>query len=93
MPGWIKISVDETCHVVWKVRRRGHVVCLHAIGDGPEGNRVTGEMAEKRFDGGRCITPWMPVLFPHRAVTLGRRSRNCVTAASRAVVRGWVYWG
>ena len=63
MPGWIKISVDETCHVVWKVRTQGKVECLHAIGDGAEGNRVTSEMAEKRFEGGKCITPWLPVLF------------------------------
>jgi hypothetical protein len=92
MPGWIKISVDETYHVVWKVRVRGKETCMHAIGDGAVGNRVTSEMAESRFSQGKCITPWLPVLFPHRAITLRRRSRNCVTAASRAVIRGWLFW-
>jgi hypothetical protein len=92
MPGWIKISVDETCHVVWKVKAGGRVTCLHAIGDGPAGNRVTEEMAEARFRQGKCVTPWLPVLFPGRAVTAGDRSYNCVTAASKAVLRGWVPW-
>ena len=93
MPGWIKISLDETCHVVWKVRANGHLACMHAVGDGPISNRVTQDMATSRFDQGKCITPRMPVLFPHRAVILGKRSRNCVTAASRAMARGWLYWG
>jgi hypothetical protein len=92
MPGWIKISVDETCHVVWKVRANGRIECLHAIGDGAEGNRVTHDMAEKRFEQGTCVTPWLPVLFPGRTVMLGKRSTNCVTAASRALWRGW-FWG
>lgn len=90
--GWIKASVDETCHVAWRVRVGGEDVYLHAIGEGAVGNRVTGEMARARFEGGRCFTPWLPVLFPGRAVTTGRRSINCVTAAGRAVVRGWVWW-
>ena len=93
MPGWIKLSVDETCHVVWKVRARGTETYLHAIGDGPAGNRVTTDSAEKRFDAGKCHTPWLPVLFTQRATPLYMRSTNCVTAASRAVCRGWFYWG
>jgi hypothetical protein len=92
MPGWIKISIDETCHVVWQVKRHGTAgKYLHAIGDGAEGNRVTDEMAEKRFHAGRCKTPWLPVLFPDRATLYGQRSQNCVTAASRALWRGWFY--
>jgi hypothetical protein len=43
--GWIKASIDETCHVAWRVRVGGEDVYLHAIGDGVAGNRVTGEMA------------------------------------------------
>lgn len=92
MPGLIKISLDETCHVVWKVRRRRQVAYLHAVGDGPTGNRVTSEMAEKRFQQGRCFTPWLPVIFVGRATTCGRKSINCVTAASRALLRGWFYF-
>ena len=90
--GWIKASIDETCHVAWRVRVGGADVYLHATGNGESGTRVTGEMARARFEGGRCVTPWLPVLFPRRAVTTGRRSINCVTAAGRAVVRGWVWW-
>ena len=93
MPGWIRISVDETCHVVWEVRHGSHHRYLHAIGDGPVGNRVTSDSAEKRFHDGKCITPQLPVLFTSRAVTTGQRSKNCVTAASRALWRGWFYWG
>jgi hypothetical protein len=92
MPGWIKISIDDTCHVAWLVRAHGRETYLHAIGDGPAGNRVTTDMAQMRFTKGACKTPWLPVLFPHRAVTLQRRSHNCVTAASRALVRGWLFW-
>jgi hypothetical protein len=51
MAGWIKISVDETCHVVWSVTDARGRRYLHAIGDRKVGNRVTSEMAEKRFDG------------------------------------------
>jgi hypothetical protein len=91
--GWIKLSVDETCHVVWAVRSKAGDIFLHAIGDGAEGNRVTREMARKRFDGGKCKTPWMPVIFPERAVFEQRRSMNCVTAAAVAVFRGWFYVG
>lgn len=90
--GWIKISIDESCHVAWKVRAKGREVFLHAIGDGWAGNRVTAELARKRFEAGKCVTPWLPVLFPRRAATGGRRSINCVTAAGRALVRGWFYW-
>jgi len=92
MPGWIKISIDETCHVAWKVRTGRQEFCLHAIGDGPVGNRVTSDMAKARFDQGKCISPWIPVLFPRRAVTIGRRSHNCITAATRATLRGWLYF-
>ena len=91
--GWVRISIDETCHWVWKVHADNREITLHAIGDGPVGNRVTPEMAQARFADGKCITPWLPVLFPHRAVTVGRRSHNCVTAAMRALLRGWVYFG
>ncbi|HYE21941.1 MAG TPA: hypothetical protein VEA69_26105 [Tepidisphaeraceae bacterium] len=90
--GWIKISVDETCHVAWKVRAGDEEWCLHAIGQGESGNQVTTELAQVRFDGGKCKTPWLPVLFPHRAVTPGRRSINCVTASARALLRGWFWW-
>jgi hypothetical protein len=93
MPGWIQVSCDETCHVVWRVEVRRRETFLHAIGDGAVGNKVTEEMARKRFENGRCISPRLPVLFPGRAVTVGRRHINCVTAASRALVRGWLYWG
>jgi hypothetical protein len=94
MPGWVKISVDDTCHVVWQVKRRGtEPQFLHAIGEGPEGNRVTEEMAAKRFEAGVCKTPWLPVLFPDRTIMTGDRSHNCVTAASRALWRGWFYRG
>jgi hypothetical protein len=91
--GWIKASIDETCHVAWRVRIGQRQTYLHAIGDGKAGNRVTEDLAKVRFDGGKCFTPWLPVLFPDRAVTTGRRSLNCVTAAARATLRGWLYWG
>ena len=93
MPGLIRISVDETCHVVWQVRSGRQSYYIHAIGDGPVGNCVTSDSAEKRFHQGRCITPWLPVFFSHRAVMPGIRSLNCVTAAARAMCRGWFYWG
>jgi hypothetical protein len=92
MPGWIKISFDETCHVVWKIRQHRREYCLHAIGDGPIGNRVTTDMALSRFAQAKCTTPWLPVLFPDRAVTTGARHYNCITAASAALWRGWFYW-
>ena len=91
--GWVKVSVDEACHVAWRVRAGGTDTYLHAIGNGPAGTAVTGDLARVRFDGGRCVSPWLPVLFPGRAVTPGRRSVNCVTAAVSAVVRGWLYVG
>ena len=91
MPGWIKISVDETCHVVWKVHAQHRDIYLHAIGDGPAGNRVTEDCAEIRFNTSTCQTPWLPVLFTDRAVTPGKHSTNCITAASRALWRGWFY--
>jgi hypothetical protein len=91
--GWVKISVDETCHVVWRVRRGSEDIYLHAIGTGSARTVVTGDLAKMRFDGGRCISPWLPVLFPARAITPGRRSINCVTAAATAIVRGWFYAG
>jgi hypothetical protein len=59
----------------------------------PAGNRITTDHAEKRFHQGACITPWLPVLFAHRTIMPGIRSRNCVTAAARAMWRGWFYWG
>jgi hypothetical protein len=55
--------VDETCHVVWKVRVKEASAYLHAIGDGAAGNRVTSDMAEKRFHNGKCFSPWLPVLL------------------------------
>ena len=90
--GWIKASIDETCHVAWQVRIGTSETYLHAIGDGETGNRVTEDLARVRFDGGKCFTPWLPVLFPTRAVKVSRRSTNCVTAALRAMFRGWLYW-
>ena len=66
MPGWIKLSIDETCHVVWKVHAPDRDIYLHAIGDGPAGNRVTEDCAEKRFNDSGCRTPWLPVLFTDR---------------------------
>ncbi len=92
MPGFVKISVDETCHVAWKVRRGNQTAFLHAIGDGSSGTRVTSDMAEKRFAQGKCFSPWLPVVFVDRAVTYDRKSINCVTAASRAILRGWLYF-
>jgi hypothetical protein len=91
--GWIKASVDETCHVAWQVRMKKSHTYLHAIGEGEFGSCVTENMAKLRFDGGRCFTPWLPVLFPGHAVTVGNRSYNCVTAAGRAMLRGWIYLG
>ena len=91
--GWIKISVDENCHVAWKVRQHGKESYLHAIGDGAIGNRVTENLARVRFDGGKCRTPWLPVVFADRAMTQKRRSLNCVTAATSALIRGWFYLG
>lgn len=88
---WIKIAIDEVCHVSWSVRQADRRVYLHAIGDGERGNRVTDEMARMRFDKSRLYTPWIPVLFPSRVVTLESRSINCATAAARAAVRGW-FW-
>jgi hypothetical protein len=90
--GWIKASIDETCHVAWKVRVKNRELYLHAIGEGEMGNFVTENLARLRFDGGKCFTPWLPVLFPRRAITAGSRSHNCVTAAGRAILRGWTYW-
>lgn len=92
MPGWIKISVDDTCHVVWKVRTHGTEQAMHAIGEGPIGNRVTTDMAKKRFETAKCVTPWLPVLFVARTDLVGVRSYNCITAAMRAMWRGWFYW-
>ncbi len=89
--GWVKLSIDETCHVAWVVRRRDGEMYLHAIGHGAAGTRVTEDMARARFAGGQLKTPWIPVLFPGRAAVRGRRSCNCVTAAAGAVVRGWFY--
>jgi hypothetical protein len=90
--GWIKASVDETCHVAWQVRTKNNTIYLHAIGEGPTGNSATENLARVRFDGGKCFTPWLPVLFPRRAMTVNSHSYNCVTAAGRAVLRGWFYW-
>jgi hypothetical protein len=91
--GWIKLSIDETCHLAWAVRAAGCEYYLHAVGDGAAGNRVTQDLAKMRFDGGKFITPWLPVLFPRRAVTEHRRSINCVTAGMAAMMRGWLYIG
>ena len=90
--GWIKLGVDETCHVTWVVRQGGAETYLHAIGDGSAGTRVTADMARTRFDKSRVHVGWLPVLFPRRAALPGRRSINCVTAAAGAMVRGWLYF-
>ena len=87
----MKIGFDDGCHVAWTVRSDGHERFLHAIGDGPAGNRITQDMARMRFDKSRFHTPWLPILFPQRAVIEGRRSINCVTAAAGAFCRGW-FW-
>ncbi len=47
--GLIRFAVDETFHVVWAVRLRGHACYIHAIGDGAKGNRVTSDFVEQRF--------------------------------------------
>ena len=53
---WFKISIDETCHVVWVIRWDGRDHFRHAIGQGDTGNRVTNELAERRFHQGRTQT-------------------------------------
>ena len=88
---WMKIAFDEGCHVAWSVRSGEGRRFLHAIGEGREGNRITQEMAKMRFEKSRFRTPWIPILFPGRALVEGRRSLNCVTAAAGALCRGW-FW-
>jgi hypothetical protein len=88
---WMKIAFDDGCHVAWSVRTSAGQRFLHAIGDGPEGNRITEDMAKMRFEKSRFRTPWLPILFPKRALIEGRRSINCVTAATGAFCRGW-FW-
>lgn len=87
---WMKIAVDEVCHVTWTVHTNGRQRYLHAIGDGDDANRVTEELARMRFDKSRLRTPWLPILFPKRAMTHGRKARNCATAAAAAFRRGWM---
>lgn len=88
---WMKFGFDDGCHVIWTVRTRGGQKYLHAIGEGAEGNRITANMAQMRFEKSRFHTPWFPILFPSRALIDGRRSVNCVTAAAGAFCRGW-FW-
>jgi hypothetical protein len=90
--GWIKIGIDETCHVAYRVFNRAHDAALHGIGDGAEGNKVTDNLAAMRFNQSRCVSPWLPVIFASRAALHGQRSFNCVTAALGAVRRGWLYF-
>jgi hypothetical protein len=46
--GWIKASIDETCHVAWRVRLGETDTYLHAIGEGESGNCVTENLAKVR---------------------------------------------
>jgi hypothetical protein len=88
---WIKIAMDQTCHVAWSVRHAGRQHFLHAIGQGTQGNRITEELAKMRFEKSPLRTPWLPILFPSRALIQGKRSINCITAATGALCRGW-FW-
>jgi hypothetical protein len=88
---WMKIGFDDGCHVAWAVSTPEGQRFLHAIGDGPNGNCITEEMAQMRFDKSRVHTPWLPILFPSRSLISGRQSINCVTAAAGAFRRGW-FW-
>ena len=87
----MRIGVDECCHVAWCVHVDGEQHFLHAIGEGEEGNRITDDLAKMRFDKSRFRTPWLPVLFPRRALVADRRSYNSGTAAAGAFCRGW-FW-
>lgn len=88
---WIKFSIDETWHVAWVVHWCGIDHFRHAIGDGVAGNRVTDNLAELRFTQSKYHSIWLPILFPQRALMDGSKSLNCVTAAIRALLRGWIY--
>lgn len=88
----IRFAVDETFHIVWCVRYGRQGMYLHAIGDGASGNRVTAEMAEHRFKTSGFRTFPLPLLFGSRAITTGRRSWNCWTAALHAWRRGVLYF-
>ena len=88
---WMKFSIDDGCHVTWAVHTPDGPRYLHAIGDGVQGNRITTEMAQMRFEKSRFRTTWVPILFANRALIEGRRSINCVTAAAGAFCRGW-FW-
>ncbi len=87
----MKFGFDEGCHVAWTVASSDGKKFLHAFGEGAEGNRITTDMAQMRFNKSRVYTPWLPILFPSRAMIDGRRSFNCVTAAAGAFSRGW-FW-
>jgi hypothetical protein len=91
--GWIRFAIDETHHVTWLVRWHGRDHYRHAIGDGEAGTRVTEDMAEQRFTQSVWRSCWLPVWFPARTLMDQMRSRNCVTAAVRAWIRGWFYLG
>lgn len=90
---WMKIAIDECCHVSWKVRSRSEDKYRHAIGTVRDKADVTDELAQMCFGKSGFVTPWIPVLFTSRALLTDHRSRNCVTDALRAVVRGWFYFG
>jgi hypothetical protein len=90
--GLIRFAVDETFHVVWAVRLRGHACYIHAIGDGAKGNWVTSDFVEQRFFKGGFRSPWLPIPFVRRAMTAGDRAWNCWTAFGRAARRGCFYF-